>query len=279
MSEEPESFDEWQLEAMASVQEYFRRVSPIVSFTLRRPYTMSIDRFLAMTNESPTAEAFRRWGEFHNKRKQILVDGINSNARSSLAISAYNCHRIRQIDNSIIEALQGFSMRRNEVVAGGDMTVLNAEYQAFILACRRCLDQLTYALSALYKNQCVSFRRFGNWLLKQDDEIGVSRSLASIYNAHRPNFDGWLMKDGDSSRSIRDDLAHYRSISVGTLNVSLGGLLLAGMDAPQGAVGDKHLPDVVLGLFQQLSACVDEMVGNATDHFSSFLIQKYSLQE
>ncbi|MER9128901.1 hypothetical protein [Mesorhizobium sp. M0768] len=276
MSDEQQQLDEWQLAAMASVQEYARRVNPIVSCVLHPSRTTSIDRFLKMMNEPPTSEAFVKWGLKNGKRKQILSDGINSNTRNSLSIAAYHYKRIHDLDHSIVIALHGLNLRANETVAGGDITILNAEYQAFILSCRRCLDQLTYALSSLYKNECTSFRKFGKSISNRSDEIGLSEDLLATYYRHRPNFDGWLMKDGDDSRSIRDDLAHYKSISVGTLNVNLNGISFVGTDAPRGKPINRHLPDLIRELFLHLSECVEGMVGVTTDHFSSYLIKNYS---
>jgi hypothetical protein len=177
-----------------------------------------------------------------------------------------------QIETMVVDALRDLEMPRNQMVAGGDTTFIDAEYQAFILACRRCLDQLTFSLSALFKQQCTSFREFGGFLLKQKNKE-FSEPLMAIYAEHSPKFHGWLLRGAENRAPLRDLLAHQRSISAGTLNVTASGITFVGMETPTREFVGQNISPVVQDLFVALHACVERLVGQATDSLSVHLIR------
>lgn len=269
LSEYTPSQDELSL-ALATAQEYQRRITPIVSCRLAPNITQAFDYFLNLINAPENSTALNKWEVKNKKWKEMLLTGINSNTRTSLTITAYHATRIRELNNQVIDALDGFPIAFNEVMAGGDTTVLDAEYQAFILAARRTLDQLTYAISGFFKNKFSSFRDFGVYLSKQKKLDIYSAPLLKIYNTHEIHFHNWLLSRNEK-QSIRDLLAHQKSISAGTLNVSSSGIFFSGMDAPSPEFEQQNISDVVLKLFQELSTCINDLIQQATKNLEHFL--------
>ncbi|QNQ61618.1 hypothetical protein IB024_08015 [Brucella sp. 6810] len=256
--------------SLAAVQEYFARISPIVSLTLKPDLEEGFGIFLSVINDSENSARLEAFEQRSAKWKDILVNGILSHSRESLRITAYHAARISRINEEVKEALKDFTLAPNQSIGGGDMVVMNAEYQAFILSGRRCLDQLSYAISGLFKNECSSFRELGRFLNKQKKLHHYSDPLLSIYNRHEVKFHGWLLSR-ESRPSVRDVLAHTKSISVGTLNVNNGGIFFAGMDVPSAEFQYKNIADIVLELFDKIQACVNELVAMMAENLSHFL--------
>lgn len=256
--------------AIATAQAYSDRITPIVSVRLKPELTECFSVFLRVTNNPQNASALNMWGLEKAKWKDILTNGILSNTKESLKITAYHAVRIGELNKQIVDSLSDLPLAINESIGGGDMTVINAEYQAFILACRRCLDQLSYAISGFFKNECSSFRDLGTFLSKQKKLSIYADPLIEIYNQHEPNFHGWLLSR-ENKQSIRDSLAHTKSISVGTLNVNGGGVFFVGMDAPSAEFVHQNVAEITLNLFFKIQACVDELVIKTAENLDEFL--------
>lgn len=269
LSEYTPSQDELSL-ALATAQEYQRRITPIVSCRLTPNITQAFDGFLDLINTPENFTSLKKWEERNPNWKEILITGINSNTRKSLTITAYHAVRIDELNNQVVNALKDFPLALNEVMGGGDMTVLDAEYQAFILAARRTLDQLTYAISGFFKNECSSFRKLGTFLHKQEKLKIYSEPLLKIYNSHEIQFHDWLLSRTDK-QSIRDILAHQKSISVGTLNVTTHGIFFVGTDAPSPEFRQQNISEVVMKLFQKLTICINDLIQQATKNLEHFL--------
>ncbi len=269
MSEWTPSKDELAA-SLAAVQEYSARISPILSLTLKPDLEEGFGIFLRVINDSENSASLKAFEQRSAKWKDILINGVLSNSQESLRITAYHAVRISNLNEEIKEALKDFTLAPNQSIAGGDIVVMNAEYQAFILTGRRCLDQLSYAISGLFKNECSSFRDLGSFLNKQKKLYHYAEPLLSIYNRHEANFHGWLLSR-ENRQSIRDALAHTKSISVGTLNVNNGGIFFAGMDVPSAEFQNKNIADVVLELFDKIQACVNELVATLAENLANFL--------
>lgn len=219
-----EDWRELEHHAYALVLEFQRRVTPVVSISLDKSRTIGINRFLATLN-SPGVNALL-WSTLGEKSTR-LVDGINSSVRETLTITWYHHSRLREMDDKVIEVLKELPVPDYQVIAGGNTVLMNAECQAMILAARRCLDQLAFAISACFKLECRSYRKFGNFLLKRSSQPKwehLAQALMPVYYDKRSEFEGWLYDDS-AEQSIRDRIAHEESISVGTLNVTKSGVI------------------------------------------------------
>jgi hypothetical protein len=249
--------DEEQAAALASVMEFQRRVAPIISCHLQPHLTSGIDEFLGLVNDPEVAAKLEAWDHKGGFWRQRLVRGINEHVRQTLTISAYHHLNLKAMDDGVVHALQGMPFGQNEGIGGGDTTAMDAEYQAFILACRRCLDQLTYAVAACFKQEYDSFRTLSTDFLSKQRNRRLAGSLEYTYRSHEINFHGWLYSRTEK-RSLRDRVAHRSSIRVGTLNASLGGIFFMGADIPDPSFKGRRISDVTSDLFGLLQSCVND---------------------
>ena len=252
-----EAHEDELVAALKKGEEYRRRVDPILGFRLNPSLLSSFEFFLSILNDGVKRDALSAWSG--SQRWYGMISGVNSNVKESLTISAYHASRISTLNSAVVSALRDFPLAPNEGVGGGDMLVLTAEYQAFILSCRRCLDQLAWAISGLFKNECSSFRELGTYLSRQKKRAEHSNALLEVYLKHRGNFDGWLLTQGDQT-SLRDLLAHRKSITVGTLNVRSSGVVFVGFDSPIPGFRGRQISEIVEELFWNLHGCVCEFV-------------------
>jgi hypothetical protein len=258
--------DDEEAAALRTAMEFQRRVAPIISFRLRPEVTSGINEFLHLINEPGMTEKLDAWDRKGGRWRRRLTSGISEHVRQTLTISAYHCMKLKEMDDSVVAALQGMPLAANEIIAGGDTTAMDAEYQAFILACRRCLDQLTYALAACFKQEYDSFRGLAKDFLPMQHNHTLAGALAIIYNHHEANFRGWLYSRTEE-RSLRDRIAHRSSIRVGTLNVSSAGVIFVGADVPDSSFEGKRISNVTFGLFNFLQRSVNDFVDCASSEF------------
>lgn len=264
--------------SLAIVQEYFRRIDPVVGLRLNSELSECFRVFWGIINDPQNTPLLIQWEKNSSKWKNIFINGVTINTKDSLKITAYHATRIENINSQIIESLKDFPLEKNKGIAGGDMTIINAEYQAFILSARRCLDQLSYAISGFFKNECSSFRDLGSFLHKQKKLSQYADPLLSIYNQHEKKFHGWLLSR-ENRQSIRDSLAHTKSISVGTLNVNCNGIFFVGMDAPLRDIEQENVAEVVLKLFNEVQSCVNELVIKMAENLNTFLLSMTEVTE
>lgn len=260
--------------AFSRVEEYRKRLDPIVGFRLHPNLMTSFNLFLTITNDGSKRQALKDWSGATDKWFEIIM-GVNAHVRQSLTIAAYHMLNIKQLNVAVIDAFKDFKIQQNGSVGGGDTLIITAEYQAFILACRRCLDQLAWAISASLKNECTSFRKLGLHLGKEKRSPTYAAPLIDIYNKHERKFHGWLITEG-SATSLRDLLAHQKSINVGTLNVNSRGVFFVGIDTPFPEFGGRQVSDVVEALFWDLHICVSELVEQLCKNLDEVIRQRTS---
>lgn len=240
--------------------EFKRRIAPIVSYELPSPQKDSFLAFHRFVSEEPTANIVNQWRSVNAKWHELVVDGILGSVQSSLTIARYHCERIAALESAVIAALQGFPIEKNSAIGGGNTLVFDAEYQAFILSCRRCLDHLSFALSAFFKNVCRSFRGLEKHLTT-NHLIGESDIILGALRANRNAFFGTLVSRKDGETSVRDSIAHTKSISAGTLNINrLGAFFTGGGPGDKTSFGDQSVTEVTSQLMQATQRCVDQMI-------------------
>lgn len=261
-------------EALLSAQEYFRRLDPILGFRLDPLLMAPFNMFLLIIKDEFKRNALREWSGSSDKWYEIII-GVNSHVRESLTVAAYHVARISDLNAMVIHAMKDFPLRPNGGMGGGDTLIMTAEYQAFILSCRRCLDQLTWAISGFFKNEYSSFSGLEKYLSNQKKLNIYSNPLLEIYKRHKENFSGWLIDRGEET-SLRNILTHKKSIRVGTLNVSSNGVLFAGFDSPLPDFRARRISDVVEALFWDLHSCVSELVEQLCKNLNEVVRQRTS---
>jgi len=225
-----------------------------------------------LTNPQP--EFITAWRDDPKQEKWYhrFANGISGDVQNTLACVLYHHDRLIAIEREVMEGIERFNYRKvlgNSTMALGNTLVWDFEYQAFILAVRRCLDYLARAISTYFKNDFHSFRRFGDFLQKQDRPIATER-LIELHKKYSAEFD-FVISDGDR-KSIRDKISHYEYVPVGCINLSQRGFMLAGGGEELG-IGGKNgsalLSEVLNRHVTNLRGCVRECINAYVDGMRS----------
>ncbi len=124
------------------------------------------------------------------------------------------------IEQSVMKEIEKYNYRKvieNCTIAIENTLIWDFEYQAFVLAFRRCLDYLTRAICAYFKSDFHSFRRFDKFLKKLDRPI-VTKPLIDLHRKYSKRFDFVLSKG--NQKSVRDKISHYEYVPVGCINLT-----------------------------------------------------------
>lgn len=192
-----------------------------------------------------------------------FVNGFLGDVQNTMACVLYHHGRLKAIESAVMESIEKFNYRRvigNSTVALGNTLVWDFEYQAFILAFRRCLDYLARAISTYFLNEFHSFRKLNSFLKKQErDDMTIP--LISLHEKYSPLFE-FVLSEGNR-KSVRDQISHYGYVPVGTINLSQRGFMLAGGGEQLHATktrGPVMLSEVIDGHVANLRACIKEMI-------------------
>ena len=213
-----------------------------------------------LTNPQP--EFINNWRSDPTLEKWYhrFVNGFLGDVQNTFACVFYHHERLKAIETAVIENIEKFDYRRvlgNSTIGLGNTLVWDFEYQAFILAYRRCLDYLARAICTYFKNDFHSFRRLGDFLTKQRPE-SITVPLISLHDKYCPMFD-FVLSEGNR-KSLRDKISHYEYVPVGTINLSQRGFVLVGGGAELGITGTVMLSEVLDNQVANLKACVREMI-------------------
>lgn len=178
----------------------------------------------------PQPDFITRWRSDPDLEKWYhrLVNGFLSDLQNTFACVLYHHDRLIAIETQVMEAVERFNYRRllkNSAVALGNTLVWDFEYQAFVLAYRRCLDYFARAASAYFKNEVHSFRKLESYLAKTPPKE-ISDALAPKFEKYRPDFD-FVLSEG-TRKSLRDRISHYGYVQAGTVNLTERGFVFVG---------------------------------------------------
>jgi len=206
-------------------------------------------------------EAGKRW--YHK-----LANGILGDVQNAFACVLYRYERLVAIEQSVMEAIEEYSYQGvigDSTIALGNTVVWDCEYQAFILAFRRCLDYLARAIAAYFRNDFHSFRKLDQFLERFDRRV-VTEPLIDLHKEYSARFD-FVLSEGNR-KSVRDWISHYGYVSVGTINLSQRGFMLVGGGEELGPGGDKNailLSDVLQSHVTDIRACIREFITSYVD--------------
>jgi len=221
-----------------------------------------------LTNPQPAF--ISEWRADHRLEKWYhrFANGILGDVQNSFACVLYHHGRILNIESSVIEAVEKFNYRQvlgRSTVALGNTLAWDFEYQAFILAFRRCLDYLARAICTYFRNDFHSFRKLGPYLEKAAPE-SLGRLLAPLHAKYNDKFD-FVLSDGER-KSIRDKISHYEYVPAGTINLSRCGFMVAGGGEQLGISNESGVVSLSEALNQHvanLRGCVKEMIFSFVD--------------
>src|SRR5439155_2932348 len=100
---------------------------------------------------------------------KLLREGVSEATQNALACVYYHHDRIAEMEHRITDALYATGIVErlqacNAAIVPLNTVAIDAEYQAFIFASRRCLDYSTRALATFFRAHFHSFRTFGKCL-------------------------------------------------------------------------------------------------------------------
>ena len=186
-----------------------------------------------------------------------------SDVHHTMACVLYHHDRINEIETKVIEGIEKFNYREvlgNSTIALGNTLIWDFEYQAFILAYRRCLDYLARAICTYFKNDFNSFRKLGDFLLKAKPE-SVAYALIPVFEKYFNLFE-FVLSEGNR-KSVRDKITHYEYVSVGVINLNTRGLILAGGGEQIGISKPSEaeiLSEILNRHVDNLKNCIREMI-------------------
>ena len=197
-----------------------------------------------------------------------FVNGFLRDVQNTLACVLYHHGRLKAIESAVMQNIEKFDYRRvlgNSTIALGNTLIWDFEYQAFILAYRRCLDYLARAVCTYFKNDFHSFRKLASFLEKRKCG-GVTQTLISVHTKYSPLFE-FVLSEGNR-KSLRDKISHYEYVAVGTINLSQHGLVLVGGGEQLGLshpTGAGTLSEVLDNHVSNIEGCVREMIYRFVD--------------
>jgi len=268
---DPPDFDETirQMEARywhPAVQRCLDAVRAVAGYDLQPTQHAPFLRFHAFLTTEPRPQYIVRWRSSQERIRWYHrhVDGILGQVQNAVACVWYHRDNLCAIEDAV----------RKIVISSGALEVLenmttgvpnairwDAEYQAFLLAVRRCLDYLTRALAAYFETEFHSFRKLPDFLGRAAPRA-VADALLMVHHRHKDQFD-YVLSTGER-KSTRDILSHYRYIGAGTFNLSGRGFTLAGggerlpvADAPD---WDGGLDTIIVKRANHLLDCISDLL-------------------
>jgi hypothetical protein len=161
------------------------------------------------------------------------VNGILGNTQSALACVLHHRDNLLGIEKAIfeldvIQKCKSIISEKSIIGIGhGNSLKLDFEYQACIIAMRRCLEYMTYGFCSYLKNEINDFRTLSKTLkpfVKKGDPVAIA--LTKSHQIWVSKFDSIIT--GQHGRSIRDKISHFEHVPAGVLNLSFRGLVLVG---------------------------------------------------
>jgi hypothetical protein len=190
-----------------------------------------------------------------------MKERIFGNLREGLAITRYHLDRVEMIEGQITaiarehetslfnKANMGFGLHSRPLVA---------EYQAFEIALRRSLEYLAGAVSAYFKTDGNRIRTLATTIGGRSPEEAATAAAARLEAANIEQ----LIGSRTGSKSVRDRLAHYESVSPGIVNIgqSFDGALWVRLHGeaedlnPLGSEKTETLSHVLMGRIERVEA-------------------------
>ncbi len=201
-----------------------------------------------------------------------LVNGVLGDTQNTFACIVYHYERLCNIEKSVMELVEQYDYKKvlgNSTMALGNTLVWDFEYQAFILAFRRCLDYLARALCCYFRNEFHSFRQLGEFLKKQKP-ADITQPIIAAHEKYLELFD-FVLSDGER-KSLRDIISHYEYVGVGCINLSQRGFVLVGGGEELAISGPNEtvlLSDVLDGHMSNMRACINEILVTYVDTLRS----------
>lgn len=220
---------------------------------------------------NPEPEFLKNWKN-DPKREiwyQKFGNRILGDVQNAFPCVLYHYDRLVDLEDKLFSGVEKLNFRdaikKNGSVGGGNTLIFDFEYQAYILAYRRCLDYLARAIGTYFMQDFNSFRKLGSFLKKLDRPI-ISEPLIKLHEKYSACFD-FVLSEGNK-KSVRDIISHYEFVSVGTINLSNRGIVIAGGGKNEFVIyGEENLllSEVLQKQVSDLRLCIREFIYTYVD--------------
>ncbi len=245
--------------------ECFKFIESILAYKLsvkeKQPFLFFHD---FITNPEP--DFLKNWKSDPKKNNwhEKFSNRILGDLQNAYPCVLYHSNKLIELENSIISGIEKYNFRnsipKNSSIAGGNTLIFDFEYQAYILAFRRCLDYLARAIGTYFMNDFVSFRKLGENLQKLNRPIATNQ-LIETHKKYTKNFQ-FIISEGND-KSVRDIISHYEFVSAGTFNLSKRGMIIAGGGKKEFVLyGEKNMlfSEVIQNQVSDLRLCIREFI-------------------
>lgn len=267
--EEMAAFQAAALQQHAALEPYYKKIERVAGFRLseiqRRPF---LD-FRDFIKSDPQPAYIAKWlaDSPQNRWYQAHTNGLLGHTQESLACAHYHAENLIELEAAVTSILRGVSPKFT--TGGGNTRRITFEYQAFVLAVRRCLDHMTLAFAAYFQQTFHSFRRIPK-SLNRFSQDPVAAALIAAHARSAPDFE-YVLSDG-VRKSTRDRITHWESVDAGVLNIAPHGVFLAGGGEELSPRGDENLrllSKVIRARIAALQSCVALFVSQFTNAYSA----------
>ncbi|MEK6153870.1 hypothetical protein WIW50_11445 [Flavobacteriaceae bacterium 3-367] len=247
------------------IQGILNSVNEITGQKLSDEYSQSFSSFRKYT-ENYKSTSLADWPESPKLKiwYRRLAVGILIDVRSSFCCVNYHYERIEQLEKALIDSIDKFDYKKligESSIKLGDTKRIDFEYQAFVLAYRRCLDLLTRAISARFKNDFHSFRKLDKFLENFSGDK-IADELILTHNKFSSQFE-FVMSSGNR-KSIRDKISHYEYVPALTFNLNKSGMIFFGggenMRPNFSNPEEVSLSYILKSRLDTLNICISEMI-------------------
>lgn len=255
------------------IQGCIKMVEDVIGYRLsatdRQPFLYFHDY---VTNPQPQFIAQWRLDPKLEKWYQAFIDGFLSDLQDTFTGVLYHYERLKGLESAVIENIEKYNYRRvlgDTTISIGNTRVLDFEYQAFILAYRRCLDKLARAIAAYFRNDFHSFKDLRKFLEDRKPQQ-ITEPILKIYDKFYPRFE-FVLSKGDR-KSVRDKISHYEYVPAGVINLSQRGFVLVGGGEElnlDNVSGHIFLSEVIDSHMSDLRMCIREMTYCFVDSLKS----------
>ena len=239
-------------------------IRQVADYDISQERAASFLRFHAfITSPQPGyITAWRQDQKLERKWYHSHVNGVLGNVRGAIAAAHYHADRLKEIESSVNTVLTSNGARErlaNSTMGLGCTRKMDIEYQAFVLAYRRCLDYLACALACYFKREADSFRTFPKSIANtRSPDVAIALTQAHARHVSQLAF---VLAEG--RKSVRNRIAHYEFVSAGCVNLTAQGFFLAGggeeLLMPESLTG-VNLSKALSDRLEYLHTCVDDMI-------------------
>ncbi|MBI1923275.1 hypothetical protein HYR99_03390 [Candidatus Poribacteria bacterium] len=213
------------LESAAKLRPYLETFGKAASFELPEPTKkkfLSVHSLITTTPQLATLSRLTIEGGSRKDWLKRFTSAVLDDVQEGLAASYYHLANIEHIEQEVISAalstLAHLEQKIGTTVGGGNTRKLNFEYQAFAFSIRRTMEYLAASVNAFFKRDgnrirdlVASIKGAEPTELREKVRTKAEKLLQGLQDLLPPSRD---------DLSVRDQLAHWKTVPAGHLNVT-----------------------------------------------------------